>query len=212
MCTSLRYLTRSAWPPIFIIQLPCIQVRPMGMKDMVQTAVIMDRLILESRLRDVALISQSDRSDRVRTMSAILSQLRPGAYLLGCGPYCCGILPLTVDEIALGRLPSPLEKIPETVVDYTLNDAVWMVPREASRTHAAIVRRLVEEGITYCIRDENSRTGTYLNGQRVGVDDRGHATGEPATLANGDVISLGPSGINSYVFVVVSLEEDFVQP
>ena len=73
----------------------------MDMKDTVKLAVSVDRLIVESRLRDVSLIAQSDRSDRVRTVAAIISRLRAGAYLLGCGPYCCGVLPLTVDEVVL---------------------------------------------------------------------------------------------------------------
>jgi hypothetical protein len=178
----------------------------MEMEETVKLAVSVDRLIAESRLRDVLLITQSDRSDRIRTISAIISRLRPGAYLLGCGPYCCGIFPVTVDEVVLGRPPSPLEAVPETVADYTLNDALWMVPREASRTHASILRCRAESTTTYWIRDENSRTGTYVNGRRVGADGEGQAASDLVQLANGDVISLGPSGINSYVFAVVETE------
>ena len=183
----------------------------MDKDDIVKLAIGMDRLIIESRLRDVSLIAQSDRGDRVRIISAIISRLRPGAFLLGCGPYCCGVLPLTVDEVVLGRPPSPLEAVPETVSDYTLNDAIWMVPREASRTHATILRCHIEERVTYWVRDEHSRTGTYVNGRRVGVDDEGEATDDAIRLASGDVISLGPSGINSYVFAVVTTEMDCVE-
>jgi len=176
----------------------------MEIEDTVKLAITVDRLIVESRLRDVSLIAQSDRSDRVRTISAIISRLRPGAYLLGCGPYCCGVLPLTVDEVVLGRPPSPLESVPDIVVDYTLNDAIWMVPREASRVHATILRRQMGDTTEYSIRDENSRTGTYVNGQRVGDAVGNDVAVEPLELTNGDVISLGPSGINSYVFLIIN--------
>jgi hypothetical protein len=179
----------------------------MEMKDTVRLAISVDRLIVESRLRDVSLIAQSDRSNRVRIIATIISRLRPGAYLLGCGPYCCGVLPLTVDEVVLGRPPSPLEAVPETVADYTLNDAIWMVPREASRIHATVLRREMEEETTYWIRDESSRTGTYVNGRKVGVDGGGEATGDAVQLTNGDIVSLGPSGINSYVFATVPAQE-----
>jgi len=159
-----------------------------------------DRLVLESRLRDLALIAQTDRRDRVGAIAAVLSKLHPGAYLVGCGPYCCGILPLTVDEVVLGRPPSPLEAVPEGVADFTLNDAVWMLPREASRIHASILRKTENGQTSYWLRDQNSRAGTYVNFHQIGVDEEGAATGEAKELSTGDVVSLGPSGVNSYVF------------
>ena len=166
-------------------------------------AIEMDRLVLESRLQDIALIAQTDRKDRLLSIATVLSKLKPGAYLLGCGPYACGILPITVDEIVLGRPPSPLESLPDSLPDYTLNDAVWLAPREASRIHASIQRHGADGESRYWIRDDDSRAGTYVNLRRIGIDDDGHATGEPKELANGDIISLGPSGVNSYVFFVV---------
>lgn len=101
--------------------------------------------------------------------------------------------------------PSPLETLPDTVADYTLNDAVWMVPREASRIHATILRRRTEDVTEYWARDESSSTGTYVNGRRLGLEDEDEcASAKPTRLTNGDVISLGPSGINSYVFVALT--------
>lgn len=174
----------------------------MTSKHVIETAVEVDRLVWDSRFRDLAIIAQVDRSERVGAIAAVVSRLRRGAYLIGCGPYSCGILPLTVDEVVLGRPPSPLESLPDSVADYTLNDAVWMVPREASRIHASILRRQARGIAEYLVRDEDSRTGTYVNGERVGVDEHGGVTGAPAALASGDVVSLGPSGVNSYVFFV----------
>jgi hypothetical protein len=122
-------------------------------REVVDIAVEVDRLVVESRTRDLAIIAQTDRVDRVRAIAVVLSKLRGGAYLLGCGPYSCGVLPLTVDEVVLGRPPSPLEAIPDSVADFTLNDAVWMLPREASRIHASIAREAVDGDVSYWVRD-----------------------------------------------------------
>lgn len=173
-------------------------------EDSISIAVGVDRLILESRLRDISLLAQTDRQERLSAIATVISRLSPGAYLVGCGPYCCGIFPLTVDAVVLGRPPSPLEGLPETVVDFTVNDAVWMVPREASRIHATILREAnAGSAKRYSIRDECSRTGTFVNGRRVSTEDGTESGAEPVQLAAGDVISLGPSGVNSYVFVEV---------
>jgi len=116
-------------------------------------------------------IAESDRKDRVGAIAGVISQLPHGAYLIGCGPYCCGVLPLSVDEVVLGRPPSPLEAVPEAVADYTLNDAVWLIPREASRIHATVLRRRDDDVASYFVRDERSRAGTFVNCQRIGADD-----------------------------------------
>jgi len=76
-----------------------------------------------------------------------------------------------------------------------------MIPREASRVHATILRKKASETAIYFIRDENSRAGTFVNGRRVSAADPADSNSTPPRLAAGDVISLGPSGINSYVFV-----------
>lgn len=169
---------------------------------MISIAVGVDRLILESRLRDIALVAHTDRQERLGAIATVMSRLSPGAYLVGCGPYCCGILPLTVDAVVLGRPPSPLEALPDTVVDFTVNDAVWMVPREASRVHATVLRQRKSDGAVYSIRDERSTMGTFLNGMRLRSVESGDIPEAP--LSSGDVVSLGPSGVNSYVFVEIS--------
>ena len=167
----------------------------MDRKQVINIAADVDRLVLESRLRDLALVAQTDRGDRVGAIAAVISKLRPGGYLIGCGPYSCGILPLTVDEVVLGRPPSPLESLPDSVADYTLNDAVWMLPREASRIHAKITRYHCDDStVEYCILDLASTCGTFVNGTRIDSDEGGQL------LEHGDVISLGPSQINTYVF------------
>lgn len=158
-----------------------------------KAAVEIDRVVLESRLHDLAIVAQTDRSERVATIATVLSKLRPGGYLIGCGPYTSGIIPLTIDQIVLGRPPSPLEKLPDTVADYTLNDAVWLVPREASRIHASILRQEKDGELMYWVKNENSRLGTYANGKRIDTD-------EPFRLSTGDVLCMGPSGVNSYIF------------
>jgi len=173
-------------------------------EDAISLAVTIDQLILQSHLADISLLAQADRSDRVAALVTVLAKLRPGAYLLGCGPYCCGLFPLTVDAVVLGRPVSPLEELPETVVDYTVNDAVWMLPREASRVHATILRRRDAGGAMYSIRDESSTAGTFVNGQRVSVTgEASDATGS-VRLETGDVISLGASGVNSYIFIEIA--------
>jgi hypothetical protein len=172
----------------------------MNADEILSLAMAADRLILQSRLTDLSMLALSDRNERVGTMAAVLSQLPRGAFLLGCGPYACGVLPLSVDEVVLGRPPSPLESLPDTVADFTINDAVWMAPREVSRIHATICRRQINGAHAYFVRDEDSRNGVYVNGRKV----RSVAPENLAPLATGDVISLGPSGINVYVFVQIS--------
>ena len=171
-------------------------------KDVISLALEVDRLTLETRLRDISLLAQSDRSERVGAIATVVSRLPPGAYLLGCGPYNCGVLPLTVDTVVLGRPPSPLEAVPDAVVDYSLNDAVWMVPREASRIHATVLRKTDAGNTAYSIRDEKSTAGTFVNGSKTPVHSDESDAAVP--LATGDVISLGPSGVNSYLFIDIA--------
>lgn len=175
----------------------------MNRNDLVRIALAADRVILQSRMSDLMLIAEADRSERVGAIAGVLSKLQTGAYLVGCGPYCCGLIPLSVDEVVLGRPPSPLESLPDTVADYALNDAVWLIPREASRIHATVIRRTNDGVASYFIRDEQSRAGTFVNRQRIasgGAVDAGH---DLLQLSTGDVISLGPSGINAFVFIDV---------
>ena len=170
----------------------------------VDIALKADRLITDSRLQDFSFLLQTSPVDRVKAIASVINTLPPGGYLIGCGPYCCGIYPLSVDEIVLGRPITPLEKLPDAVADYTLNDAVWMLPREVSRIHASILREQSQNGCEYFVRDENSQNGTYLNSRRISVDEEGNPDKRPAPLASGDTISLGPSRVNTYVFVQIT--------
>ena len=165
------------------------------MADIDPVILKVDQLISISRLNELAAMMNTDRADRlVRIMTAI-TQLRPGAYLLGTGPATTGIIPLTVEEVVIGRAATPLEKPSDVVVDYTVADTLYFGPRETSRLHAKIVRRWRESAPTYMLTDMGSTCGTFVNGRRLEADS-GH------TLVHGDVISLGASQISTYVFFV----------
>ena len=69
-----------------------------------------DKLISISRLKEIAFIIGTDFTERIAKISTVLEGLREGAYLLGTGPSTVGIIPLTVDEIVLGRSATTLEK------------------------------------------------------------------------------------------------------
>jgi hypothetical protein len=159
--------------------------------------VKMDELSSMSRLQDVAFLLGADRSARIERMLRVCSRLDPGAYLLGFGPSNGGVLPLTVDEVVLGRLPTPGEQVPASVVDYAVNDSIWLGPREVSRVHARIVRMTEGKTVRHRLEDLQSTTGTFLNGRAL------TAGGEGEILTHGDVISLGPSRVTSFVFFVV---------
>lgn len=155
----------------------------------------LDHLISISRLNELALMLQTDRAYRVVRMMTVLKELKPGAYLLGTGPTTSAIIPLTVDEVVLGRTATPVEKPAEAVIDYAVADMMYFGPREVSRVHAKIVRQPVDSGFEYRLVDLASTSGTYLNGRKVSD------TGE--VLSHGDVLSLGPSEVSTYLFYVV---------
>ena len=156
----------------------------------------LDWLITMARLNEMALIVQTDRGERLGRMLATLRRLKPGAYLLGTGPSTTGIIPLTVDEIVLGRIATPVETPAETVIDYAVADTLYFGPRETSRVHAKVVRTGQRGAAEFQVVDLNSTCGTYVNEERVGGD--GHA------LEHGDVLSLGPSQVNTYLFFVIT--------
>lgn len=153
-----------------------------------------DQLISLSRLNELAAIINTDRADRIIRIMAAIQQLKPGSYLLGTGPATTGIIPLTVEEVVIGRAATPLEKPSDGVVDYSVADTLYFGPRETSRVHAKIVRRWKESAPTFVLLDMGSTCGTFVNGRRV-EGNGGHA------LAHGDVVSLGPSQISTYVFL-----------
>lgn len=156
-----------------------------------------DKLISLSRLQEMAFILSIDLRARIIKMSEVLKQLRPGAYLLGTGPSTVGMIPLTVDEIVLGRSATVLESPQDTVIDYEVADTIYFIPREVSRAHAKIIRHINDLGTEYTVVDLQSTCGTFLNGKRIKIDQNG------SLLSHGDIISLGPSQINTYMFYIV---------
>ena len=156
-----------------------------------------DKLITGSRLKEVAFIADTDITDRIYKMDAVLRKLNPGAYLLGTGSTTTGIIPLTVDEIALGRSATTLEKPTDAIIDYAAADTLYFAPREVSRSHAKILRRIIGSELEYAVVDLHSTCGTFVNGIRIDPD------GEGVALSHGDVVSLGPSQMSTYMFYVV---------
>ena len=154
-----------------------------------------DQLVSLSRLNELAVIVNTDRADRLVRIAAAVQQLKPGAYLLGTGPATTGIIPLTVQEVVIGRPATPLEKPSDGVADYAVADTLYFGPRETSRLHARIVRRWKESALIYVLLDMGSTCGTYVNGRRLEGDGG-------QVLMHGDVISLGPSQVSTYVFLV----------
>ena len=156
-----------------------------------------DRLIVGSRLQEVAFIAETDIRSRLAKMETVLKKLGPGAYLLGTGSTTVGIIPLTVDEVALGRSATTLEEPTDTVIDYAVTDTLYFTPREVSRSHAKIARRKIHSKYEYTVIDMESTCGTFVNGVRV------DPYGAGVLLSHGDVLSLGPSQMSTYMFYVV---------
>jgi hypothetical protein len=157
-----------------------------------------DKLISISRLKEIAFIIGTDVTERISKISAVLEGLKAGAYLLGTGPSTVGIIPLTVDEIMLGRSATTLEKPSEVLIDYAVSDTLYFMPREVSRAHAKIVRRHNNSDVEFWLVDMKSTCGTYVNSSQIDSDLEG------TMLSHGDIISLGPSMISTYVFYIVS--------
>lgn len=160
-----------------------------------------DRLNRTARLQDLTLFFAQSESERVQKIAKVLETLSSGTYLIGTGPYTQGVYSAMVDELVLGRLATPLEQPLDKPVDVFCHDVRCLMPREVSRQHAMIYR-LGETDKTSILKDLGSTCGTYLNGVRIGSTE---SSDEPAAkLKSGDVISLGPSHVNSYLFVVLA--------
>ncbi|GAH35396.1 unnamed protein product, partial [marine sediment metagenome] len=69
-----------------------------------------------------------------------------------------------------------------------------------SRTHAKIIRKVSNSDVQFIVIDLESTCGTFVNGSRVEPGDEG------ITLSHGDIVSLGPSQISTYVFYIVDDE------
>ncbi len=173
--------------------------------DMKQTASALEQTLVASHLNDLRLLAQEGSAERLSRIYTVLSHLERRAYLVGTGPYTAGIYRLTMEETVIGRMASPLEESSGKVIDIPVNDWITLTPREVSRVHAKVVREEGEGGATFKLIDLESRLGTYVNGRRLGGDDGSEET--TRALEHGDLISLGPSHINTFMFVVISEQE-----
>ena len=159
-------------------------------------ALKIEQLGVTARLSDLAMYMKDGEGTRAQKIRTVLGHLDPGVYLIGGGLMC--------DEVVIGRLATVLEKTLDRPVDVFVNDAATLTPREVSRVHCAIYRK---EGVTkhdYWIIDLGSTCGTYVNQeplQAPSAKDSDDVRLASRALVNGDVISLGPSRINSFVFV-----------
>jgi pSer/pThr/pTyr-binding forkhead associated (FHA) protein len=152
-----------------------------------------DHAVSQSRLNCLAVMLTTDRAERLARIEEALARLKPGAYLVGTGPSTVGIIPLTVEEVVLGRSATPGEKPAEVLVDYEVADTMYLGPHEVSRVHAKVVRTQGTGKPRFFVVDLKSRCGTYLNGNRIGP--------EGCRLRSGDLISLGPTYVSTYVFL-----------
>jgi pSer/pThr/pTyr-binding forkhead associated (FHA) protein len=160
-----------------------------------------DKAIIKSRMNSLTVMMMTDRADRVKRIKTVLQELPNGAYLIGTGPSTVGIIPLTVEEVVLGRAATPLETPADAVVDYEVGDAMYLGPHEVSRVHAKIRRTTDTSGTSTVIIDLDSQCGTYINGTRATSTD-----GD--TLKHGDVIALGASHTSTYLFIEMDVDCD----
>lgn len=160
-----------------------------------------DRLNRTARLQDLTLFFAQPEGERIQRIGKVLETLGLGTYLIGTGPYTQGVYSAMADEVILGRLATPLEQPLDKPVDIFCHDVPCLMPREVSRYHAMIYR-VGDASKTSIVKDLGSTCGTYVNGVKLGTAE---GCDEPATkLSSGDVISLGPSHVNSYLFVVLT--------
>lgn len=163
-------------------------------EELVKIAEKADRLARVARVQDLSLMLAQSDLERIARIGNVLEKLNPGDYLVGTGPYTQGVYSVMSDEVVLGRLATPVEEPLDKPVDIFCADGVSLSPREVSRYHA-LIARLGDVSPKYAITDLGSTCGTYVNGKRV--------PGEGVDLHHGDVVSLGPSMINTYMFIHV---------
>ena len=166
----------------------------------VRLAESVDRLSRTARLQDLLLLLSQSESQRIGSIATVLDGIGPGTFLIGTGPYTQGVYSLMADEIILGRLATPLEKPLDKPVDVFCQDVPCLTPREVSRYHAKIFR-LGDTKKKHFITDLGSTCGTFVNNVRL--ECHGDPKDPAIELSQGDVISLGPSHVNTYLFVVL---------
>lgn len=169
-----------------------------------QRAQKIEDLSVAARLHDLAVEIREGEASRLMKIHAVLEKLDPGVYLIGAGPYTHGVFSLMCDEVVIGRLATALEQPLDAPVDVLVNDAVTLTPREVSRVHCMIYRKDGVAKHDYWLIDRSSTCGTFLNGEKL--DAPTSASSEDVaqasrSLSDGDVISLGHSGVNNFLFV-----------
>jgi len=172
------------------------------MDSLKEATVTIEKLIRTTRLSDVDRLMKYGQPQRLVEIYEVIAKLEPGAYLVGCGPYTRGIYRLSTEETLIGREATLHEEPVETALDILVSDAVTFRPREISRIHLKIRHSDSAGESTYYAYDMGSSTGTYINGERL---PNGKDSSENAEwlLADQDIISLGPSNINIFLFLFI---------
>lgn len=165
-------------------------------QEIIKLAGVLDQLSIKARLQDLAIQFGITEFGRVSQIATVIDSLGPGAYLIGAGPYAQSVYSVMSEEVILGRLATPLEKPLDKAVDIFCQDNASLVPREVSRYHASITRSEGDDA-QYYVRDLGSTCGTYVNGKLLNASDSDET---PQELQPGDVVSLGPSHVNCFVF------------
>ena len=160
-----------------------------------------DHAIINSRLNCLAVMMTTDRTQRVSRISAVLKELSGGVYLIGTGPSTVGIIPLTVEEVVLGRSATPLEKPADAIIDYEIGDTMYLGPHEVSRVHAKILRTQGSCGWEFSVCDLGSKCGTFVNGEQI------EGEGGSQLLSHGDAISMGASHTSTYLYIEITSDE-----
>jgi pSer/pThr/pTyr-binding forkhead associated (FHA) protein len=162
-----------------------------------------EKLSVTARLQDTAYFMRGDEATRIQLVQAVLERLDPGVYLVGAGPYTQGVYSLMSDEIVVGRLATVLENPLGQAIDVFVNDAATLTPREVSRLHCAIYCHQGVGKHDYWLIDRGSTCGTFLNGRMLEppkAQEEAEIRRVSQALSNGDVISLGPSLVNTFLF------------
>lgn len=160
-------------------------------------ATWIDSQRFQCRLRELAFFGPADAPGRIERIVEMLSQLKPGRYLLGLGPNFSEIVSLRQYPVRLGRHAGPGEASAHEVIDFTVTDAGIGGPREVSRVHCTVTPQPDNPELAW-LSDEGSTTGTWLHPQ---MDRLKPST--PVVLQHGMVFSLGPSGTNLVAMICI---------
>lgn len=168
-----------------------------------------EKMIRLSRINDLDSLMKAGQTQRISEISASVAKLERGGYLIGCGPYTQGIYRLSAPETVFGRQATVHEDATGRSLDFSLNDAMTFCPREISRRHFKVTHDRIGSQSVYFITDLGSTCGTYLNGTLLEAQKSERPSTDTQVskpLADLDAISLGPSLVNLFLFLIVSVE------